>query len=40
MTVRKWQDNTLVETKLDRIRQDVEDYSPGMMTEIAKYGAV
>ena len=32
MTVRKWQDNTLVETKLERIRQDVEEYSPGMMT--------
>lgn len=40
MSVRKWQDNTMVETKLERIRQDVEEYSPGMMTEIAKYGAV
>ena len=39
-SVKRWQNNTMIETKLERIHQEVEDSSPDATREIAKYGAV
>lgn len=36
--VRRWQDHTMIETKLDRLHNDAKECSATLLSEVAKYG--
>lgn len=40
MAVKKWENHTLVEDKLERLHQEANETAPELTNNIAKYGAV
>lgn len=38
--MRRWQDHTMIETKLARLHNRAKETSPTLISEVAKYGAI